>query len=144
MVDISRKPVVFREAEACGKIILRRETIEAIKEGLVEKGDPLEVARVAATLAVKNTPQIIPYCHPIPIESVKVFFDVKDNLIDVCVKVKTSAKTGVEMEALTGVAVALLTIWDMVKYLEKDERGQYPVTRIEAVRVTEKLKDEKV
>ena len=140
MVDISRKPIVFREAEACGKIVLKRETIETIRKGLIEKGDPLEVARVAATLAVKNTPQIIPYCHPIPIESVKVLFDVKDNFVNVCVKVKTSAKTGVEMEALTGVAVALLTIWDMVKYLEKDERGQYPTTRIETIRVTEKIK----
>jgi len=140
MVDISQKLVVFREAEACGRIILKRKTIEMIKKGLIEKGDPLEVARVAATLAVKNTPQIIPYCHPIPIESVKIFFDIKENFIYVCVKVKTSAKTGVEMEALTGVAMALLTLWDMVKYLEKDEKGQYPVTRIEDVKVTEKIK----
>jgi cyclic pyranopterin phosphate synthase len=140
MVDISSKPVIYREARACGKIFLRKETIKAIKEKRVEKGDPIEVARVSATLAVKNTPQIIPYCHPIPIESVKVFFDVKNDHVEVCVDVKTSAKTGVEMEALTGVSAALLTIWDMVKYLEKDERGQYPVTKIHDIKVIEKLK----
>jgi cyclic pyranopterin phosphate synthase len=140
MVDISSKSVVHREATACGRILLRRETVRSIREGRIEKGNPLEVARVSATLAVKNTPQIIPYCHPIPIESVKVSFEVGEDYVDVCVHVKTSAKTGVEMEALTGVATALLTIWDMVKYLEKDERGQYPFTRIQDIRVVEKVK----
>ncbi len=140
MVDISKKAIVIREAEACGRIFLKRNTIKMIEEGSVEKGNPLEVARVAATLAVKNTSVIIPYCHPIPIESVKVLFEIKENFVDACVRVKTSAKTGVEMEALTGVAVALLTIWDMVKYLEKDEGGQYPITKIEDIKVVKKIK----
>ncbi len=141
MVDISLKEVVKREARACGKIHLKKETVNAIKENKIEKGNPLEVARVAATLAVKNTPYIIPYCHPIPIESVKVSFQLNDEYVYVCVDVKTSAKTGVEMEALVGVSIALLTIWDMVKYLEKDEKGQYPFTSITDIRVLEKFKD---
>jgi len=140
MVDITSKDVILRRAVACGSINLSEYTIKLIRDRRVDKGDPLEVARVAATLAVKNTPQIIPYCHPIPIESVKVIYDVKDKTIDVCVEVKAQAKTGVEMEALVGVTTALLTIWDMVKKYEKDERGLYPRTSIGSIRVVEKEK----
>lgn len=141
IIDISNKDVVRREATAEGFIRLKRETLELIRKGEIKKGNPLEVARVAAALAVKNTPNIIPYCHPIPIENVSLDFEIKEEGILVKCYVKATAKTGVEMEALTGVSAALLTIWDMVKYLEKDDKGQYPTTRIEYIRVVEKVKE---
>jgi cyclic pyranopterin phosphate synthase len=110
-------------------------------EGTVEKGDVLATMKVAAILAVKNTPTIIPHAHPIPIEWVGVDHEfIGDDTISVKVSVKTTWKTGVEMDALTGVAAALLTIWDMVKKYEKDERGNYPETFIEKVVVEEKVK----
>jgi len=140
MVDISQKDVTHREAEAFGRIILRPETLRAIREGSVEKGDPLTVAEVAAIQAVKRTSELIPLCHPIPIMGIKLNFTLGEGHIDVRCRVKADYKTGVEMEALTGVATALLTIWDMVKYLEKDEGGQYPHTRITDIRVVEKMK----
>lgn len=140
MVDISAKGDVIREAKAAGKIYLRPETLAAIREGKVVKGNVLATARVAATLAVKNTPTIIPMCHPIPISSIEVDFTDGDGYIKAVVVVKMTGKTGVEMEALTGVSVALLTVWDMVKSAEKDKDGQYPVTRITDIRVVEKKK----
>ena len=140
MVDITAKGDVTREAVAKGRIYLRKETLRAIKDGAVIKGNVLATARVAATLAVKDTPGIIPMCHQIPIEAIKVEFSEEESWIEATVTVKTVGKTGVEMEALNGVSVALLTIWDMVKSAEKDSEGQYPVTRIEGVCVTEKKK----
>jgi len=140
MVDISGKGEVVREATAAGKIFLRPETLAAIREGTVVKGNVLATARVAATLAVKNTATIIPMCHPIPISAISVDFTEGDGYIEAAVVVKMTGKTGVEMEALTGVSVALLTVWDMVKSAEKDNDGQYPVTRITDVRVVEKKK----
>jgi cyclic pyranopterin phosphate synthase len=140
MVDISGKGDVTREATAAGKIYLRPETLVAIREGKVVKGNVLATARVAATLAVKNTAGIIPMCHPIPISSISVDFSDGDGFIESVVVVKMTGKTGVEMEALTGVSVALLTIWDMVKSAEKDGAGQYPVTAITDIRVVEKKK----
>lgn len=140
MVDISGKGDVAREATASGKISLRPETLTAIREGTVVKGNVLATARVAATMAVKNTSDLIPMCHPIPISSVFVDFVERGEFIEATVRVKMTGKTGVEMEALTGVAVALLTIWDMVKSAEKDKDGQYPATRIEGIRVLEKKK----
>ncbi|KYH36164.1 MAG: molybdenum cofactor biosynthesis protein MoaC [Candidatus Bathyarchaeota archaeon B23] len=140
MVDISPKAVVHREAEAVGRIILRPETLKAVREGAVKKGDPLTVAEVASIQAVKRTAELIPLCHPIPVTSIQLHFTVGEDHIEVRCRVVADYKTGVEMEALTGVAVALLTIWDMVKYLEKDERGQYPHTRIAEIKVVEKLK----
>ena len=140
MVDISGKNEVTREATASGKIYLRPETLAAIREGNVVKGNVLATARVAATLSVKNTATIIPMCHPIPISSIAVDFADGDGFIESTVVVKMTGKTGVEMEALTGVSVALLTIWDMVKSAEKDAQGQYPVTRITDIRVVEKKK----
>jgi cyclic pyranopterin phosphate synthase len=140
MVDISGKGEVVREATAAGKIFLRPETLAAIREGTVVKGNVLATARVAATLAVKNTSSIIPMCHPIPISSIAVDFTDGDGYIEVAVVVKMTGMTGVEMEALTGVSVALLTVWDMVKSAEKDAHGQYPVTRITDIRVVEKKK----
>lgn len=140
MVDISAKGDVVREAVASGKIFLRPETLAAIREGTVVKGNVLATARVAATLAVKKTPDIIPMCHQIPISSISVDFVEGTGFIEATVVVKMTGKTGVEMEALTGVSVALLTVWDMVKSAEKDKDGQYPVTRITDVRVVEKKK----
>jgi cyclic pyranopterin phosphate synthase len=140
MVDISNKGDVVREATASGRIYLRPETLAAIREGTVVKGNVLATARVAATLSVKNTPALIPMCHSIPISAITVDFTEGDGFIETSVMVKSTGKTGVEMEALTGVSVALLTVWDMVKSAEKDKDGQYPVTRIEAIRVVEKKK----
>lgn len=140
MVDITEKPDVYREATARGFIRLRRGTVEAITEGRVPKGDVITVAKTAAILAVKRTWEIVPLCHPIPITAVDVDIKTREEGLEVTVTVRSSGKTGVEMEALTGVSVALLTIWDMVKALEKDERGQYPATAIEEIRVVEKLK----
>lgn len=140
MVDISSKEVVHRTAEAVGRIKLRKETIDAVKAGRVEKGDPLATAEVACVLAAKRTPEIVPLCHPVPITSVNAEFTLEDDFIEARCRVSADYKTGVEMEALTGVTAALLTIWDMVKYMEKDEAGQYPTTAITDVRVTEKRK----
>jgi len=140
MVDISAKNEVIREAVAAGKIYLRPETLAAIREGKVVKGNVLSTARVAAMMAVKNTSNLIPMCHPLPISSITVDFSEGDGFIASTVVVKMTGKTGVEMEALTGVSVALLTVWDMVKSAEKDADGQYPVTSITDIRVVEKKK----
>ena len=140
MIDISEKKVIKRQAIASGRIVLKPETIQAIQAGTIKKGNVLEVARLAAILAVKNTPQLIPLCHQIPIEGVEVGWDIGSDQIKVEVAVVVQARTGVEMEALAGVSAALLTVWDMVKYLEKDQKGQYQETRIEGVRVVRKIK----
>jgi len=140
MVDISAKNEVIREAVAAGKIYLRPETLAAIREGKVVKGNVLSTARVAAMMAVKNTSNLIPMCHPLPISSITVDFSEGDGFIASTVVVKMTGKTGVEMEALTGVSVALLTVWDMVKSAEKDADGQYPVTSITDIRVVKKKK----
>jgi len=142
MVEVGGKRDVCRRARAAGKIRLRPETVRLVREGRVEKGDVESVASVAAIMAVKNTPNILPLCHPIPITGVNVSFDYGEDNISVVVEVSTTYKTGVEMDALTGVMAALLTIWDMVKKYEKDQSGQYPHTRIEDVRVVEKVKEE--
>jgi cyclic pyranopterin phosphate synthase len=140
MVDISGKGEVSRFATASGKIFLRPETLAAIREGTVTKGNVLATARIAATLAVKETPRIIPFCHTIPVTGITIGFEEEADSILATVTVSSVGKTGVEMEALTGVSVALLTIWDMVKSAEKDEQGQYPVTHIDGIRVVEKRK----
>jgi len=142
MVDIAQKPVVPRLAEAVGEIRLQPETVEAIRLGRTKKGDVLAVAEVAGILAAKKTAEIIPLCHPIPLSQVNIHFKfAEDGITSRCV-VSANYKTGVEMEALVGVATSLLTIWDMVKYLEKDEGGQYPHTRIRNIRVAKKQKEE--
>ena len=140
MVDIADKEAVPRMAEVIGRITLRKETVEAIRAGKVRKGDPLAVAEVASIQAVKRTPDLIPMCHQIPITSVDASFTLGDDYVEARCVVKAVYKTGVEMEALTGVSVALLNVWDMVKYMEKDEAGQYPSTRITDIRVVEKRK----
>jgi cyclic pyranopterin phosphate synthase len=140
MVDISEKEIVPRKAEARGRIILKRETVAAIRSGKVKKGDPLAVAEIACIQAVKKTPDLIPMCHNIPLGNVGAHFIMNDDSVEVRCSVTATYRTGVEMEALTGVSVGLLTIWDMVKYLEKNEQGQYPSTKITDVIVTEKRK----
>jgi len=139
-VDISDKPVASRRALAEGTIELKSETVDAIKQGSVEKGNVLNTATVAAVLATKETAQIIPFCHPIPLTSIQVDYSVLNTTIKATVEVKSESKTGVEMEALTGVSVALLTIWDMVKSIEKDATGNYPVTKLQDIRVLQKSK----
>jgi cyclic pyranopterin phosphate synthase len=140
MVDITEKPPLFRRATATGTIRLRESTIKAITAGNVKKGDVLTTARLAAILAVKDTPRLIPLCHPIPITGLDVFFDLEEERVRATVTVTSVGRTGVEMEALTGVSAALLNVWDMVKYLEKDETGNYPETEIEEIRVLQKKK----
>jgi len=143
MVDITGKNVSIRIATAEGEIKLKRETIEKIVKGEVEKGDVISTAKIAAIVAAKRTPEIIPLCHQIPITNIDVEVKVLDDeRIKVETTVKTEAKTGVEMEAITATAIALITIWDMVKKYEKDEKGEYPQTEINGIRVTLKSKKE--
>lgn len=141
MVDISKKDIVVRKAVACGDIVLSDATLEKIRTGTVEKGNVFSTARVASILAVKKTSELIPMCHQIPITSVDVNFSINSNAVCATVSVRSVGKTGVEMEALTGVSVALLTVWDMVKSAEKDDTGNYPATRIQNIRVLEKVKE---
>jgi cyclic pyranopterin phosphate synthase len=141
MIDISGKNVVLREAVASGRILLSPETVKAVKEKRIKKGDPLLVAEVAAMKAAKQTPLLIPHCHQIPLNTVELSFSLGDDFIEVSCLVKAEAMTGVEMEALVGASMALTTIWDMVKYLEKDSEGQYPSTSISDIRVLKKTKE---
>lgn len=145
MVDISKKSTIKRCAIATGRIILRKKTIDAIKNSKIKKGNVLATASVAAIMAVKKTQELIPMCHQIPITSIDVDFkfettDSDTNAITAQVEVKSLSRTGVEMEALTGVSVALLTIWDMVKSAEKDSSGNYPDTIICDIKVIKKVK----
>ena len=140
MVEITEKPVTGRRAVASGIIRLKGSTVESIREGGVKKGDVLTVARVAAIQAVKEAPRTIPMCHPIPITGVEVDFVLLPAAVRATVAVTSVGRTGVEMEALAGVSAALLNVWDMVKYLEKDGTGNYPSTSIEEIRVVEKRK----
>lgn len=142
MIDISAKASVHRKAVASGKIFLQPDTLQRIREKKIKKGDPLVVGQTAAILVVKQTPTLIPFCHPIRITSVTVQFAIEKEYIEATCSVQAIEKTGVEMEALVGVTNALNTIWDMVKYLEKDAQGQYPSTRISDVRVLSKTKSE--
>ncbi|MEN3035376.1 MAG: cyclic pyranopterin monophosphate synthase MoaC [Candidatus Methanosuratincola sp.] len=142
MVDVGEKPPVLRIAVAGGSIRLKPKTIDLIKSNSIEKGDVLAVARIAAIQAVKRTSESIPLCHPIPVDHASVDFTIGSDRIECAVRVRAVAKTGVEMEALCGVSAALLTIWDMTKKYEKDERGQYPETFISEIRVLNKYKGE--
>ena len=140
MVEVSDKPVVKRTAIAQGKIHLQKETIELIEKEEIKKGNVLTTAQIAAISAVKSTHHLIPLCHSLKITGVDVNFNVSPNDIEVEVSVTSLGKTGVEMEALTGASVALLTIWDMVKSVEKDIHGQYPSTKISDIIVAKKEK----
>jgi len=140
MVDISAKPTIKREALAEGIIFLKKDTIDLIRKKTVDKGDPLQIATVSAINAIKKTPELVPFCHQIPIEDVKVDFNLTNSYIKVRIHVKSHSKTGVEMEALSGVLNALLNIWDVVKKYEKDKSGNYPFTFIKDVRIISKVK----
>ena len=140
MVDISQKEDVIRVATAIGTIKLKPETIKRIRNNEIEKGNVIAATKIAAIAAVKKTPDMLPLCHPIPISNVKVDIKINKESLEIMVTVKSIGKTGVEMEALTGVTVGLLNVWDMVKKYEKDEKGQYPTTRISDIRVVEKTK----
>jgi cyclic pyranopterin phosphate synthase len=140
MVDVTEKPVILRKAEASGRIYVSSNTMEEIQKKSIKKGDPFLVAEVAAMNAAKQTHLLIPHCHQIPLDTVRVNFRVTPDFVEATCLVSAQARTGVEMEALVGVTMALNTVWDMVKYLEKDEKGQYPKTRITDVRVLRKEK----
>ncbi|MHC4395116.1 MAG: cyclic pyranopterin monophosphate synthase MoaC [Planctomycetota bacterium] len=122
MVDISSKNITVRTATANGCVVLDGEVFEVLQQKQCPKGDVLETAKIAAINAVKSTPSTIPMCHPIAIEAVEVAFvtDEADKSVCVTVKVKSSGKTGVEMEALCGVSAACLTIYDMLKFKSRD------------------------
>lgn len=140
MVEITRKSDLTRIAKASGHIRLRPETVKRIKKGDIEKGNVLAVAKTAAILAAKQTPIIVPLCHPIPITKVSIDTKIVDDGVTVTSEVVSVGKTGVEMEALTSLSAALLTIWDMVKKYEKDDLGQYPNTAITNIHVIKKEK----
>lgn len=118
MWDVSEKNPTVRVATARAFLRMERATVEAVFNGTVPKGDPLPVAKVAAIQAAKNTPDIIPYCHPLGLEHVGVEFQIHESSIEITVVVKTSGKTGVEMEALTAASVGALTLYDMLKQLD--------------------------
>ncbi len=141
MIDVSSKDEIHREAIARGCIKLRRETINRIKSGAIEKGDIFTASALIAIQAVKQTFLLLPFCHTIRVDFVKPNIWIEgDERVCVEVLVKARERTGVEMEALTAVSIALLNIWDMVKAYEKDEYGQYPYTAIESIHVVSKTK----
>ena len=119
MVDVGDKPVTAREAVARGSIRMSAEARRQIRRGAVRKGDPLQAARLAGILAAKSTSSLIPLCHPLPLSSVNVELTATSRGYDIEARVRTTAQTGVEMEALTAVAIAALTIYDMVKAVDK-------------------------
>jgi cyclic pyranopterin phosphate synthase len=122
MVDVSAKDITVRTAKASGTIVLGDRAFEVVETGTCSKGDVLATAKVAAIQAAKSTPALIPMCHPLMIEAVEVEFkqDKPNKSVTVVVTVRSTGKTGVEMEALTAAGVACLTIYDMLKYVGKD------------------------
>ncbi len=142
MVEVGEKSTIKRSAIASGTINLKEETINLIQNQEIKKGNVLTTAQIAAIGAVKNTSNLIPLCHPLPVTGIEVEFELEKTSIHVVVNVTCTGQTGVEMEAITGVSVALLTIWDMVKSVEKDTDGQYPDTHISDIRVLKKEKKE--
>jgi cyclic pyranopterin phosphate synthase len=133
MVNVGAKPVQHRRAVAAGKLVCAPATIRALKKNALPKGDVLTVAQIAGIQAAKRTSELIPLCHPLALCHVDVSFKVRRNAIEISCTAETSSQTGVEMEALTGVSVAALTLYDMCKAVDK-------TMRIEAVRVVEKVK----
>lgn len=126
MVNVAAKPDTERTAIAHGEVALRPETVALIRQGLMKKGDVLTVAQIAGIAAAKRTSELIPLCHPIPIHQVSVDLELDDRLpgVQISARVVTVGKTGVEMEALTAVSVAALTVYDMIKAVEKTGRIQ--------------------
>jgi cyclic pyranopterin phosphate synthase len=133
MVDVSAKPAVRREAVATGKIVMQPATIRLIRENGLKKGDVLCVARIAGIQAAKQTQLLIPLCHQIPLAKVQVDFEVHAKAIRITATAITTAPTGVEMEALTAVSIAALTIYDMCKAVDKS-------MRVEGIKLLRKTK----
>jgi cyclic pyranopterin phosphate synthase len=133
MVDVGAKADTERLAIARGEVELRAETVSLIRQGLMKKGDVLSVAEIAGIMGAKKTSELIPLCHPIPLTQVEVSLELSDELpgVKISASARTIGKTGVEMEALTAVAVAALTVYDMVKAVER-------AARIQNIRLVEK------
>jgi cyclic pyranopterin monophosphate synthase len=138
--DVGAKPKVHRRAVAVGELRTRPATRNAIRARRVEKGDPLNTGEIAGLLAMKRTSELIPHCHAVPLTASSVVLELSRGGVRVRAEAESVDRTGVEMEALIGASVALLTVWDMVKYLEKDARGLYPATSLGPVRVVTKAK----
>lgn len=135
MVDVGSKPVQKRTAQAAGLIRMAPETLRAIREDQVKKGDVLAVARIAGIQAAKAAPSLIPLCHILPLDAVRIDFELLGEGVQATCRVSCQARTGVEMEALTGTAVALLTVYDMCKAID---RGMI----LEQIRLVEKQKED--
>ena len=133
MVNVGHKPVQRRRAVAAGKLVCAPATIRALKRNALPKGDVLTVAQIAGIQAAKRTAQLIPLCHPLALNHVEIRFKIKNAAIEVWCTTETSSQTGVELEALTGVSVAALTLYDMCKAVDKQ-------MRIEGIRVVKKEK----
>ncbi|MFF4412438.1 cyclic pyranopterin monophosphate synthase MoaC [Streptosporangium sp. NPDC001559] len=131
MVDVSAKDVTVRTARATGRVLLSEQAVALLRSGEVPKGDALGTARIAGIMGAKRTPDLVPLCHPIALHGVKVELAVADDGVDIVALVRTADRTGVEMEALTAVSVAALTLIDMVKAVD-------PAAVITDVRVEEK------
>lgn len=142
IVDISGKKVIKRVATATGQLKLTKESIDAINTNQVKKGNVIEASTIAAIQAVKETPRIIPHCHPIPLEGCNVDWEILGTVLHCTVTVTANYKTGIEMEAITGVCAGLLCALDMVKSYEKDPSGQYPDSEISQVKIISKYKSE--
>ncbi|OGH94222.1 MAG: molybdenum cofactor biosynthesis protein C [Candidatus Melainabacteria bacterium GWA2_34_9] len=135
MVDVSLKNIIKRTAIAYGKIILNSNTIQLLKDNMLKKGDALSVAKIAGIMAAKKTDDLIPLCHGLNLEHVDIEFEVVEDGVEIKSFVTTSGKTGVEMEALTAVSLAALTIYDMCKAVDKE-------MKIENIYLVEKKKYE--
>lgn len=131
MVDVSAKAVTAREASAAGRVLLSPVAVAALREGTLRKGDAIAVARVAGIQAVKRTPDLVPLAHPVAVHGAVVDLEVTDDGVDLSASVRTADRTGIEMEALTAVAVAALALVDMVKAVDRH-------ARITDIRVTAK------
>ena len=142
IVYIGEKPIVARKAIASGILHLNSASASAIRGKKVSKGDVIEASTIAAIQAVKETPRIIPHCHPIPLESCNVEWSWQGDSLRCTVTVGAHYRTGIEMEALTGVSAGLLCAFDMVKSFEKDDNGQYPTASIGDIKVIEKFKSQ--
>jgi cyclic pyranopterin monophosphate synthase len=134
MVNVSRKPPLRRRAVAEGRLVCAPATIQALKKNALPKGDVLTVAQIAGIQAAKNTAALIPLCHTLPLSHVEISFNIRAGAIEITCAAETISQTGVEMEALAGVSVAALTLYDMCKAVDKE-------MRIEGIRVVEKIKE---
>ncbi len=134
MVDVGHKPGQRRTARAEGRVRCAAATITALREQALPKGDVLTVAKIAGIQAAKRTDELIPLCHSLPLDVVAIRFEIEESAVRIESEVSTTARTGVEMEALTAVSVAALTIYDMCKAVDK-------TMTIEAIRMTEKIKE---